>query len=299
MPLASATTDPQGAPLPPDIQKALAKVTEISSLPEITTRIVQVVEDPRATAHDMHEIVKNDPALAAKVLKVVNSAFYGLPSQIASLDRAILMLGLSAVKNIALAASLSRMFRAETISEEFEARDLWWHCVAVGVCAKLIASAGKAVEDDEAFVAGLVHDLGLFVGAQVFPKKVAIVMKRICAETGENFCEVEEEVIGANHQAIGSALANKWRFPPALRYAIGYHHDPSPLKPEFRKIATVIHVADTICCEARVGVWVTAQSQQLPEELLAFIGMNEEKLDQVREGLPEKIEEAKQIFAES
>ena len=91
---AAATLD---RTLPPQLQKAMARVAEISSLPEITTRIVEVVENPRATAHDMHEIVKNDPALAAKILKVVNSAFYGLPSQISSLDRAIVMLGLGEV----------------------------------------------------------------------------------------------------------------------------------------------------------------------------------------------------------
>ena len=84
--------------LSPELQKALARVTEISSLPEVTTRIVEVVENPKSTAQDMHEIVKHDPALAAKILKVVNSAFYGLPSQIANLDRAIVMIGLSAVK---------------------------------------------------------------------------------------------------------------------------------------------------------------------------------------------------------
>ena len=104
------TTAPDNE-LSPELLKAMSRVREISSLPEVTTRIVEVVEDPKSTAQDMHEIVRHDPALAAKVLKVVNSAFYGLPSQIASLDRAIVMLGLSAVKNIALAASLSRLFR--------------------------------------------------------------------------------------------------------------------------------------------------------------------------------------------
>lgn len=145
MPLTSASTNATtriGKTLPPELQKAVLKVTEISSLPEITTRIVQIVEDPRATARDMHDIVRTDPALAAKILKVVNSAFYGLPAQIASLDRAILMLGLSAVNNIALAASLSGMFRAEVLCGEFAARDLWRHCVAAA-CRDIARQPGR------------------------------------------------------------------------------------------------------------------------------------------------------------
>ena len=92
--------------LAPNVQRAVARVTEIGSLPEVTTRILEVVENPRATARQVHEVVRADPALAAKILKIVNSSFYGLPAQIGNLERAIVMLGLAALKNLALATSL-------------------------------------------------------------------------------------------------------------------------------------------------------------------------------------------------
>jgi HD-like signal output (HDOD) protein len=300
MPPASATATPPvgiGKALPPELQKAMGRVTEISSLPEITTKIVQVVEDQKATAHDMHEIVRTDPALAAKILKVVNSAFYGLPSQIASLDRAILMLGLSAVKNIALAASLSRLFNADALSDQFGARDLWRHCVAVGVSARLLASAGRSAQTDEAFVAGLVHDMGLIVMQQLFPAKVKEAAER-CFNQPQDFCACEEAVIGADHQAFGGALAAKWKFPPGLRYAIAYHHDPRALQPEFRRVASTIMLADTLCCQARYGFWISAQTQVVTDELLETVGLGQESVDQVREELPQRVEEAERIFAE-
>src|SRR5258708_36497434 len=94
------------------VQQAIRKVTTLSTLPEITTRIVSTVEDPKSTASQLHKIVAHDPALVTRILKVVNSAFYGLPGQIGSVERAIVLLGLNAVKNLAVAASLGQLFRA-------------------------------------------------------------------------------------------------------------------------------------------------------------------------------------------
>jgi len=294
-PAAKLATVPEDE-LSPELQKAIARVTEISSLPEVTTRIVEVVEDPKSTAQDMHDIVKHDPALAAKILKVVNSAFYGLPSQIASLDRAIVMLGLSAVKNIALAASLSRLFRPGAISERFAARDLWTHCIAVGVCARLLTQVNLG-SVEEAFVAGLVHDMGLLVEYQLFPKKLQAVAER-CETQPQDFCAAEQEIIGADHQAFGAALAAKWKFPAALRCAISHHHTPNKLKPEFKRLATTIQVADAICCENELGFYLTAQTQDVTDEMLEAVGVREEQVGELLEVLPERIQETEQIFSE-
>lgn len=284
--------------LPPHLYKAMGRLTEISSLPEITTKIVEVVEDPRATAHTMHEIVKNDPALAAKILKVVNSAFYGLPAQIASLDRAIVMLGLSAVKNIALAASLARLLKPGNLSDQFEARDLWRHCISVGVCGRLLTKAAHGHTNDEAFVAGLVHDMGLLVEFQLFPEKLAEVVAK-CQDSEEIFCEVENELIGANHQQFGAALSAKWKFPPTLRCVISHHHKPEILKPEFRRIVTLVNIADTICCQQQQGFWLTGHLQQITEESLEIIGVTAEQISEIVEELPERIDEAEAVFSDT
>ncbi len=304
MPLLTATDNattakPNAAPasrLSEALQKSLAQLTELGSLPEVTTRIIQVVEDPKSTAQDMHEIVKTDPALATKVLKVVNSAFYGLPSQISSLDRAIVMLGLSAVKNIALAASLTRLFRPGSISERFSARDLWEHCVAVGVCARMLAESGIG-HSEEAFVAGLVHDIGLLVEHQLYPDKLRAVIER-CQTGPSDFRTVERELIGADHEMFGEALAIKWKFPPGLRFAIAYHHEPANLRPEFKPTVTAVQVADIICAQNEMGFFLTANNAQVTSEMLAVVSLDEARVGELLERLPERIEEAKSIFAE-
>lgn len=286
------------AELPPQLLKAMGRISELSSLPEITTRIVRVVEDPRATAHDMHEIVKNDPALATKILKVVNSAFYGLPSKIASLDRAIIMLGLSAVKNIALAASLAQMFRGGPISERFARQDLWRHCIAVGVCSRMLATRVKLPQVDEYFVAGLVHDMGLLVIAQLWPEKLREIAD-LCLAQPQKYCEAERAVFEADHQQFGAALAARWKFPPALRHVTAYHHDPSGLQAESQQVATLVYVADTICSRMQHGYYLTAQAQEITAGILATINLDPSALGAICEDLPAQIEEAEQILVEA
>src|SRR5438477_10152579 len=154
------------------IAEATKKVTTIATLPEVTARIVATVEDPRSTASQLHKIVAHDPALVTRILKVVNSAFYGLPGQIGSVERAIVLLGLNAVKNIAVAASLGQLFRGAKLCEGFTAKDLWTHCIAVGVAARDLAKQLKLPIADEAFLAGMIHDVGILISLQLYPEQI-------------------------------------------------------------------------------------------------------------------------------
>ena len=114
-------------------------------------KIIGLVEDPDSTAQDLNKVISNDPALGTRILKVVNSVFYGLPRQIGSINRAIVLLGLNAVKNIAIAASLAKLFRGGQISDQFNARDLWIHSIGVATTTRLLADKVGLGLPDEAF----------------------------------------------------------------------------------------------------------------------------------------------------
>ena len=274
------------------VDKAVAAIGDLATLPEVTIKIIEIVENPKSTARDLHEVIKNDPALSVKVLKVVNSAFYGLPGQVASVDRATILLGLSAVKNIAIAASIARLFKGSRISEHFSASDLWRHSVAVAVAARSIAKlAPHPVLADEVFVAGLIHDIGTLIERQAYPEQFAEVIDR-CVEGEVDFLDCEREVIGADHQAFGVGLTTKWKFPRHLRAAVGFHHNPDALSPELRNMAVLIHAADVIACEEQLGFCLTARGQSISEEQLETLGITRGQLDEVRENLPELLSEA-------
>ncbi len=274
------------------VDKAIASIGDIATLPEVTIKIIQIVEDPKSTARDLHEIIKGDPALSVKVLKVVNSAFYGLPGQVASVDRAIILLGLSAVKNIAIAASIARLFKGRRISAEFSASDLWRHSVAVAVAAHDIAKVSPhPAMPDEIFVAGMIHDIGMMVERQAFPDEFTQVIEA-CVADGTSFMECERQIIGADHQAFGVGLTTKWKFPRHLRAAVGFHHSPESLSPELRNIALLIQLADVLSCQDQLGFYLTAQDSAITEEMLDVLKITTEQLEEIRAELPDKLADA-------
>jgi len=286
----ASTIDPQQL-----VTQAIKKVTAIATLPEITSKIIRTVEDPKSTAAALHKIVSHDPALVTRILKVVNSAFYGLPGQIGSIERAIVLLGLNAVKNIAVAASLGQLFRGAKLCEGFVAKDLWTHCVAVGVTAREIARQMKLPIADEAFLAGMIHDVGLLVELHLWPEK----LKNVCetARAGRQpFCEVERAVFGVDHQQLGQGLAEMWKFPRTCQLVAGYHHQPQSLADKNRMLVTLVHVADTICCETTAhGFNLTAAGQTVDPTLLVEMKIDPAIVEKVKSNLPALVESAKTL----
>ncbi|MGB7158701.1 MAG: HDOD domain-containing protein [Tepidisphaeraceae bacterium] len=278
------------------VADAIKKVTAIATLPEVTNKIIITVEDPKASASTLHKIVSHDPALVSRILKVVNSAFYGLPGQIGSIERAIVLLGLNAVKNIAVAASLGQMFRG-ALCDGFTAKDLWTHCMAVAITSRELAKQMKAPIADEAFLAGMIHDLGLLVSLQVNPEQLRAACEKAKGSGGANFCEIEREVIGVDHQQLGEALAAHWKFPRSCQLVAGHHHQPALLSDNNRLLVTLVYVADTICCQANRGFNLTALEQKLDDADLAGVQLDMSLVERTRTNLPNLLDGAASLMS--
>jgi HD-like signal output (HDOD) protein len=283
------------------IQAAIREISHIATLPEITLKIVELVEDPKSTAQDLHEVINNDPALCSRILKVVNSSFYGLPGQIGSINRAIVLLGLNAVKNIAIAASLAKLFRGGSLTPTFAARDLWAHSMATAAAAKAIAEHLKLGLADEAFLAGLIHDIGVVVEIQYDRHKLIEVLGKVNPDASGvpagSMLEAEEEIFGATHQDFGRGLCEKWKFPKSFGYVTGYHHNPLQLPSESRTLACVICIADHLAAEVPGGFRMDMPSTEPPVEVLNDLKLTREAVDEIRAKLPEMIETVNQMLA--
>ncbi|MGA2439379.1 MAG: HDOD domain-containing protein [Tepidisphaeraceae bacterium] len=278
------------------VRDAVNDVMALATLPEVTSQVIATVEDPRSSAGQLHRIIAHDPSLSARILKVVNSAFYGVSGQVGSVERAVVLLGLNAVKNVAVSASLGQLFRGVKLGEGFTARDLWAHCIAVGVTARELALKVKGANADEIFLAGLIHDVGILVELQTWPEK----LQAICStakKTNANFCEVERQVLGVDHQDLGKGLAERWKFTKACQEVAGFHHDPSALAEDDRTMVTLVYVADTLCCQSDRGFNLTARGQTIEPEMLSSLGINEATLEEVRSSMSEDIASAMSVFS--
>ena len=291
MSAATVVKDPQAL-----VRDAIARLNTIATLPEVTAKIISTVEDPRSSAAALHRIVSHDPALVTRILKVVNSAFYGLPGQIASIERAIVLLGLNAVKNIAVAASLGQLFRGVRLCEGYTAKDLWAHCIAVAVASREIARQMKLPVQDEAFLAGMIHDVGLLVSVQSWPEQLRTVCEHVKATRAE-FAGSEREMIGVDHQMLGEALADKWQFPQTCRLAAGQHHQPTVNGEQSSQIVAIVWAADTIVCQAGIGFPLTAAHQELSEDICRATGLDRPTLDRVAVDLPTLVQNAAALLS--
>jgi putative nucleotidyltransferase with HDIG domain len=273
----------------PDLNTIVKSVDQIATLPDITARVVQAAEDPRNNAFELLKIVSYDPALAAKILKVVNSSFYGLPVQITSLGRAIALLGMNAVKNLAVASSISTMFRGGEICRGLEASDLWNHSIAVAVCARELARGMKLEAAEEAFLVGLLHDVGLLLEHQLYPEQ----LREICDESRAGthaFRDLEHQRLGFDHAQLGGAVAQRWKFPAGIAAAIRHHHDPTQAPAEQRSLAWLVYVADTVCCQSSGGFNLTSLHQQIDDAAMNTVPLTWDVLNATREKLPSLIE---------
>lgn len=282
------------------VAAAIREISHIATLPEITLKIVELVEDPKSTAQDLHKLISGDPALCSRILKVVNSSFYGLPGQIASINRAIVMLGLNAVKNIAIAASLAKLFRGGELTSGFSARDLWVHSNITAVASKMISGSLKIGLGDEAFLAGLIHDIGIMVQMQYDRNRLIEVFERVGADENgvpaNEMLQIEEAVFGANHQDFGVGLCEKWKFPKSFALVTGFHHRPLELASESRTLVSIVYVADRLAAQTGQGFRQDLKSTEIDPAVLDELKLNSEKLEELRQSLPEQLKESASLL---
>ncbi|MCH8153078.1 MAG: HDOD domain-containing protein [Planctomycetes bacterium] len=283
------------------VSRAIEGISHIATLPEITLKIIELVEDPTSTAQDLHNVISNDPALCSRILKVVNSAFYGLPRQIGSINRAIVLLGLNAVKNIAIAASLTKLFRGGELCPSFSARNLWIHCVATAAGSKLICDELKLGLSDEAFLAGLIHDIGIMVEVQAMRHELTQVFEEITFDSdGAPQCdmrEVEQRVLGADHTAFGAGLCEAWKFPKSFSYVTRHHHNPSELPEGHRMLTSIVYVADRLSGQLDFGFRTDLMHLEISSADLDALGLTTEQLERVKGSLPQAFEDIEATFA--
>ena len=270
--------------------KIVSGIAHMATLPEVTTHIIELVENPSSSARDLHQLVATDPALTTRVLKVVNSSFYGLPRQIGSINRAISLLGLNAVKNISVAASLGRIFKQNHGKLSIDPRDLWSHSVATATMAFLIAQESKSGSADEAFLAGLLHDVGLMVELQhdvaLFQQVVGAVETNAEGAPLSDLRARERELFKVDHPVIGAALCEAWKFPQALVLATAHHHDPSLLEGDEASMPWIVHVAERVSTAQLGGFRLDLPSLEIDTAAYDAIGVGPVRMEALAATLP-------------
>jgi HD-like signal output (HDOD) protein len=215
-------------PIPEKRLKRIQKY--ISNMPSFSTtaaKVLEICNNPASSPNDLNRVISLDPVLIGQVLKLINSAYYGLPNRITSLTRAIIMLGINTVKNLVLATSVLGSFKRFRSLKSFPADQFWMHSLCVGVSAKILArkQGVPEAEHETYFVAGLLHDLGKIPMVSCFPKSSIHALDKP-TDSNSSLFSSEVETFGFTHCHIGHLIGAKWRLGNAMIDAIRMHHGP-------------------------------------------------------------------------
>jgi len=217
--------------------------------------------------------------MAARVLKLANSAFYGLPRRVSTLSEAVVILGFRTIKNLAIAASTFELLNREIAGYWLQRGELWRHSLACAIGAQLIARRVRLPVSEEAFVAGLLHDIGK-VAINLFVREQFDQIMERALQDRIPFVEAEQAVLGFNHAMAGGLIAEKWNLPPLLVSVIKYHHQPSSA-PEKEPMISVVHLADLLSITMGMGIGGDGLYYVLEEGTLAMFGLEQVDIDEL------------------
>ena len=244
-------TDPQiteDSQLPPDFWQKQPKQAEtllrgrieLASLPDVYTQIVEVMNSPRSSASDLAEMISKDTSLSSRMLKLVNSAFYGFPARIDSISRAVTLIGTRELTTMALGISVVNAFK-DIPCTLMSMEGFWRHSIACGVFARLLASHKIGTSAEQLFIGGLLHDIGRMVMLKQIPTAYAEVIKQARLQQTTLF-ETERKLLGYDHMEVGNLLCKEWRFSKALEEMVSWHHLPG--QGRYGLGCCLIHLAD-------------------------------------------------------
>lgn len=243
----------------PELERLIMNASDLPTIPVVATKVLQLIENPSTAAEDLARVVSSDPAVAARVLKISNSSFYGCQRQIHTLSHAIMMLGYNTLKSLVLAASVKQVYKSYGLTEKM----LWEHSFGAGLAARIIANGTRLVNEEEAFLGGLFHDIGKTIMNNTDSQKFQAVMQK-CYNDGISFQDAERQFYPFTHAEVGGLVIKKWNFPEMLMKAVLQHHayafaeDEDPYQVT---LACVVGLANLLCHKVGLG-------QREPEQTL-------------------------------
>lgn len=250
-------------------QKSVEKIIEmiedsgISSIKQSVSQVINIVNDPKAGAKDLMEIIEKDPPLTARLLKLANSAYYSYPKSVNEVQEAIVLMGFTAVKELALSQKVCEFFQEDkSFIGGYSRPELWKHSNAVAMCAKLIYRKEYSMTGVDIYVAGLLHDIGIIIEDQILQSEFEDILEKTVMNEN-NLNNEEHAYLGFDHTDIGRVLTRNWDFPDELVMAIGYHHDPIEVDDEFKTIVFTLYVSDYACQMNNIGYGDASYTKEL------------------------------------
>jgi putative nucleotidyltransferase with HDIG domain len=277
-----------------EIQSILKDIDRLKPIPQVAHKIMSIIENPDSAMSDLSDIIEHDVAVTANLLKVANSAYFGLPRKFESAHQAIVFLGMDQVVDLVLMTSSSENLQAAQEGYDLGAGELWRYSVASALIARELAERKALGDVHLVFTAALLKDIGKVVLSQYvsdsFEKINALV-----TDQGYTFREAEKEIIGIDHSELGGIVAESWKFSPAMVDVIRNHHVPQDAKISATE-AYIVYMADTLCMMMGIGVGSDGLAYRFHKDAVKYLDLTERDFQEIMSSFGEKLQEVEDLL---
>lgn len=264
-----------------------------ASPPILYYQLREKLDDPNSSFDDLADIVKTDPALSARLLKIVNSAFYGFAEKVDTLTHALNIVGTDQLTDLALAAIVTSKFQGiprDLINME----TFWMHSIGCGIASRKIAERMPGVESEKMYLGGMLHDIGSLIIFKESSEDAKKILLR-CKENGENLFKVEKEVLGYDHAEVGGLLLTEWKLPDRLVEVVKYHHSPVDAG-DYLEEACIVARADALVYEMNIGNSGEPGVPELDPRVAEVVPVSDKELEGLKEEIIVQVDDTVRMF---
>ncbi len=277
-----------------DIEDIIKKIRILTPVSQVANKVMELVEDPESVMSDLSEVISYDSSITASLLKLANSAYFGLPGKFDTVHQAVVYLGMDQVVDLVLITSCSGNFKNPQKGYDLKEGELWKASVASAILAKDLAVKKGVGKKHMIFTGALLKDIGKVILSQYVEKSFEKILSIVCTE-GKTFIEAEKMVIGIDHCELGALVAKSWNFPESMTQIIKNHHDPRKVE-KFKTETSVVYMSDMICMMMGVGVGSDGLSYRFYKDVAKFLNLNEKDVEETIKGFSDQIKRVEALI---
>jgi len=278
------------------IEQIINKLDSLPSIPEVASKIINMVNNPDVSFKLVAEEISRDQAMTTNILKLCNSAYFSQGKEITSIERAIVTLGLKEVKDIVMVVATKPVLNKFVIGYDLGKGDLWKQGLVVANISKKIAIHKKRKDiSDTVFTGGIIHNVGKVVLALYVQSTFKNIMEEVTTKN-ITFNEAERQILGFSHQEVGERILTKWDFPPVLKSIVRFYQEPDLAPKEHQLEVSVVHIANVLSLMAGIGIGSDGLYHQINQTAIDSTGLSDSELEQLFTRIPETVKQITELL---